>query len=148
MCLQERSELSEKPPELGSEALHHYAKVLQSRAIAPTEESPHPADCVCEFLLVGDRLCTDFLLSLANGSTRKFSSAVVPWREISTMSSQKPVSSRRERVRTPEPSAMSTRPRPLVRDEIVTLRPYLFSSWTRIICHRLGCSLLSKVSGA
>src|SRR5712664_3753194 len=90
--------------------------------------SPHLADCVCEFLLVGDRLCTDFLLFLANGSTRKFSSAVVPWREISTMSSQKPVNSLKERVRTSEPSAISTRPLPLFRDEIVTFRPYLFSS--------------------
>src|SRR5712692_10097214 len=96
MRFQERPELSEKPSELGSERLHHYSRVLQSRAIPPTEESPHPADCVCEFLLVGDRLCTDFLLTLANGSIRKFSSAVVPWREISTMSSQKPVNSLRE----------------------------------------------------
>src|SRR5258708_3399263 len=113
MRLQERSELSEKPPELGSEALHHYTRVLQSRAIAPTEESPHPVDCVCEFLLVSDRRCTDFLLSLANGSIRKFNSAVVPWREISTMSSQKPVNSLSERVRTSEPRAISTRPLPL-----------------------------------
>jgi len=96
MRLQERSELSEKPPELRSKALHHYAMVLQSSAIARTEESHQPADCVCEFLLVVDRLCTDFLLSLANGSIRKFSSAVVPWREISAMSSQKPVNSLRE----------------------------------------------------
>src|SRR6266566_5211060 len=148
MRFQKRLELSEKPSELGSEMLHHYARVLKSKAIAPTEESTQPVDCVCEFLLMGDRLCTDFLLSLANGSTKNFSSAVVPWREISTMSSQRPVNSLRERVRTSEASAISTRPRPLFRDEIVTFRPYLFSSWTRIICHRSGRSSPSKVSRA
>ncbi len=52
-----------------------------------------------------------------------------------------------ERVRTSEPSAISTRPRSLFRDEIVTFRPYLFSSWTRIIATAQAARPLRKSVG-
>src|SRR5467141_4475333 len=128
MHSQQGPELSEEPVQLGSKSLHNEPEMLPSSPSARTEKSHHRADGVRDFLPVGERLCGASLVSVALGSIRKFSSGVSPCREISTMSSQKLVNSFRERVRTSEPSAISTRRLPLSRAETVTFNPYLFNS--------------------